>query len=71
MVYQGGHTLCKLQQYDLICSLFNNNEPVQWPYITNEPINEFHTLGLATQAFPTLFPFGIDDPKLVLIAAVQ
>ena len=39
-------------QYDAICSLLNNNnEPVQWPNITNEPINEFHTPGLATQAF--------------------
>ena len=35
---------------------------MQWPNITNEPINEFHTLGLATQAFPTLFPFGTGDP---------
>ena len=27
-----------------------------------EPINEFHTPGLATLAFPTLFPFGTGDP---------
>ena len=39
-------------------SALNNNEPVQWPNITNESINEFHTPGLATQAFPTLFPFS-------------
>ena len=46
-------------QYDAIFFRFNNNnEPVQWSNITNEPINEFHTPGLATQAFPTLFPFG-------------
>ena len=46
-------------QYGAVCSLFNNNnEPVQWPNITNEPINEFHTPGLAIQVFPTLFPFG-------------
>ena len=48
-------------QYDAICSLFNDNEPVQWPNITNEPISEFHTLALATYAFPTLFPFGTGD----------
>ena len=38
------------------------NETVQWPNITNELINEFDTPGLATQAFPTLFPFGTGDP---------
>ena len=51
-------------QYDAICSLFNNTgtEPLQWPNIANQPINEFNTPGLATQSFPTLFPFGNGDP---------
>ena len=36
---------------------------MQWPNITNEPINEFHAPdGLATQAFPTLLPLGSGDP---------
>ena len=35
---------------------------MQWPNITNEQINEFHTPGLATQAFTTLFPFDSGDP---------
>ena len=35
-----------------------NNELMQRPNITNEPINEFHAAdSLATQAFPALFPF--------------
>ena len=36
---------------------------MQWPNITNEPINEFYaTDGIATQLFPTLLPFGTGDP---------
>ena len=39
-------------QYDAICSLFNNTgtEPLQWPNIANQPINEFNI----SQSFPTL-----------------
>ena len=35
---------------------------MNWPDIAGQPTNEFHTLGLVTQAFPTLFPYGTGDP---------
>ena len=36
---------------------------MHWLNITNEPIIEFRAPdGLATQSFPTLFPFGTGDP---------
>ena len=33
-------------------------EPIQWPTVSNEPLNEYQTPFLATMAFPTLFPDG-------------
>ena len=40
------------------------NYVMQWLSITNEPINEFHAPdGVVIQSFPTLFPFGTDDPS--------
>ena len=42
---------------------FYNNELMQWPNNTNEPISEFHTPdGLATQSLPTLLTFSTGDP---------
>lgn len=37
-------------------------EAIQWPTVTNEPLNECQTSFLATMAFPTLFPDGNGDP---------
>ena len=37
-------------------------DPLEWPTISDQPINEYQTPGLATQAFPTLFPHGTGDP---------
>ena len=37
-------------------------EPIQWPTVSNEPLNEYQTPFLATMAFPTLFPDGKGDP---------
>ncbi len=45
-----------------IRSLVTRNDPLDWPSIANRPINEYKTPGLATQAFPTLFPYGCGDP---------
>ena len=35
---------------------------IGWPELGQRGINEFCTEGLATQVFPTLFPFGKGDP---------
>ena len=45
-----------------IRSIVNGDIPVDWPDIAGQPINEFRTPGLASQAFPTLFPYGSGDP---------
>ena len=45
-----------------IRSTVNDIDPIDWPDINKQPINEFSTPGLATQAFPTLFPYGTGDP---------
>ena len=45
-----------------IRSIINQSDPFTWPSIDNHPINEFKTSGLATLAFPTLFPYGTGDP---------
>ncbi len=37
-------------------------DPLDWPHIGDRPMNEFRTPGLATQAFPALFPYGTGDP---------
>ena len=37
-------------------------DPLDWPSNNGEPINEFRTEGLASMAFPTLFPYGKGDP---------
>jgi hypothetical protein len=39
-----------------------NITPLPWPEMSRSPINEFTTEGLATMAFPTLFPYGTGDP---------
>lgn len=39
-----------------------NDEPINWPSVGNQPINEYQTPFLATLAFPTLFPDGKGDP---------
>jgi hypothetical protein len=36
--------------------------PVAWPSQAEQPLNEFTTVGLAAQCFPTLFPDGKGDP---------
>jgi len=32
--------------------------PIVWPNIDCSPVNEFHTPGYITRAFPTLYPYG-------------
>ena len=40
----------------------NEGDPLDWPSTEGNAINEFKTDGLATMAFPTLFPYGKGDP---------
>ena len=37
--------------------------PLDWPTTEGNVVNEFRTDGIATMAFPTLFPFGKGDPS--------
>ncbi len=39
-----------------------DNDPLDWPEIAGQPINEFRTPYLATMSFPALFPYGTGDP---------
>ena len=47
---------------EAIRAVVSGSDPLEWPNIAEQPINEFRTAGLATQAFPTLFPYGTGDP---------
>ena len=40
----------------------NEVDPLDWPSTEGNLVNEFKTDGLATMAFPTLFPYGKGDP---------
>ena len=42
---------------DAIRETVNQKDPLEWPSIDGNVVNEFKTDGLATMAFPTLFPF--------------
>ena len=47
---------------EAIRATFEHTDPFDWPNISNNLINEFRTPGLASQVFPTLFPYGAGDP---------
>ena len=46
---------------DAIRETVNEKDPLEWPSIEGNIVNEFKTDGLGTMAFPTLFPFGKGD----------
>ena len=50
------------QEIEAIRTQLSANEPMTWPTIENEPLNEYQVSHLATMAFPTLFPDGKGDP---------
>ena len=52
------------QEQDAIRADIAQEDPLDWPTITGQAMNEFKTEGLATMAFPTLFPFGTGDPTV-------
>ena len=49
------------QEVDATKNILFPNEPMNWPTVDDQPINEYQTL-LTTLAFPTLFPNGKGDP---------
>ena len=54
--------LHKKPDQDAIRSAVDGQDPLEWPSVTGNSINEFKTAGLASMAFPTLFPYGKGDP---------
>ena len=50
------------QEIDAVRNQLSENEPMQWPSLDNEPLNEYQVSYLATISFPTLFPDGKGDP---------
>ena len=50
------------QELSAIRNKISASEPLNWPTVDNQPVNEYETLYLATMAFPTLFPDGRGDP---------
>ncbi|CAB4010472.1 Hypothetical predicted protein, partial [Paramuricea clavata] len=50
------------QEIEAVRNQLSENEPMQWPSVENEPINEYQVSHLATMALPTLFPDGKGDP---------
>ena len=53
---------CQRQEQDAIRETVNDEDPLDWPTNEGNVLDEFRTDGLATMAFPTLFPFGKGDP---------
>ncbi len=51
------------QEMEAVRNQLSENEPMQWPSVENEPLNEYQVSHLATMAFPTLFPDGKGDPR--------
>ena len=50
------------QEINAVRNKLSENEPVQWPSVDNQPLNEYQISHLATMGFPTLFPDGQGDP---------
>ncbi|CAB4030858.1 ATP-dependent DNA helicase PIF1, partial [Paramuricea clavata] len=50
------------QEIEAVRNQLSANEPIPWPAIECEPLNEYQISHLATMAFPTLFPDGKGDP---------
>ena len=50
------------QEIEAVRNQLSSNDPMAWPSVGNEPLNEYQISHLATMAFPTLFPDGKGDP---------
>ena len=44
------------QEIEAIRNQLSEDEPMQWPSVESEPLNEYHVSRLPTMAFSTLFP---------------
>jgi hypothetical protein len=70
VVYNNATEMCSFlpvgeqeqQEIEAIRNQLSENEPMQWPSVEDEPLNEYQVSHLATMAFPTLFPDGKGDP---------
>ena len=49
------------KEIEAVTNQLSENEPIEWPSVENEPLNEYQVSHLATMAFPTLFPDGKGD----------
>ena len=50
------------QELNAVRNQLSGDEPMSWPTVEDQPLNECQTPYLATMAFPTLFPDGKGDP---------
>jgi hypothetical protein len=50
------------KEFEAVTNQLCENEPMQWPTVENEPLNEYQISHLVTMAFPTLFPDGKGNP---------
>ncbi|CAB4040611.1 Hypothetical predicted protein, partial [Paramuricea clavata] len=50
------------QEVEAVINQLTENDPMQWPSVENEPLNEYQVSHLATMAFPTFFSDGKGDP---------
>ena len=50
------------QELEAVRNQLSEKEPMAWPSLDSEPLNEYQVSHLATMAFPTLFPDGKGDP---------
>ena len=50
------------QEVEAVRNQLCENDPIEWPSVDNEALNEYQVSHLATMAFPTLFPDGKGDP---------
>ena len=46
------------QEMEAIRNQLFEQQPIEWPTVTDEPLNEYQTPFLATMTFPSLFPDG-------------
>ena len=53
------------QEIEAVRSRLAENEPLLWPLVENEPINEYKISHLAIMTFPTLFPDGKGDAEII------
>ncbi len=56
---------------DALARMQTKTIPIEWPNIDGNPVNEFHTPGYITRAFPTLYLYGNADLRSECIRIVK